>query len=409
MITLESENLFRMHSLNALFEHATEGIIISDRTGKIIKANPSAERLFGYESGELLGQIIEDLVPRRFSDRHVQDRDNYNKNPHARSMGKNMDLYARRKDNTEFPVEISLSYYRDDQGETYAIAFVIDITERKRHEENIVRLNRDLEKKVDERTRVLQEALTELEQSREQLSEALAAEKELNDLKSRFVTMASHEFRTPLSTILSSVSLISKYADGEYGEKIGKHVQRVKSAVTNMTLILNDFLSAEKLDEGKVFYRKEQVDVTVIAKEIIGEIKGIQKPGQNVIYRHRGETNAVLDKQIIRNILLNLLSNAIKFTPEHKQISLDTEIDKNDIKITVSDEGMGIPKEEHDHLFERFFRAKNVTNIQGTGLGLNIVAKYLETMKGKITFASEVDKGTTFYITIPNQTAGKND
>ena len=402
MITLESENIFRMQSLNALFEHATEGIIISDKSGKIIKANPSAEKLFGYEPNGLLNRIIEDLVPRRFSDRHVQDRNNYNKNPHARSMGKNMDLYARRKDNSEFPVEISLSYYRDEQGETYAIAFVIDITERKRHEENIIRLNRDLEKKVDERTRVLQEALSELEQSREQLSEALAAEKELNDLKSRFVTMASHEFRTPLSTILSSVSLISKYADGENGDKIAKHVQRVKSAVTNMTLILNDFLSAEKLDEGKVFIRKEEVDIQAIATEIISEIKGIQKQGQEVTYRHVGDKVAELDKQIVRNILLNLLSNAIKFTPENKSIRLETSTTPEQISITVSDEGMGIPEEEQAHLFERFFRAKNATNIQGTGLGLNIVVKYLESLKGKISFKSEVHKGTTFYITIPN-------
>ena len=258
MSTLVSDKQFQMESLNALFEHATEGIIISDRHGKIVKANPSAERLFGYGTGELLERVVEDLVPMKYKDRHEKDRAGYNKNPHARSMGKNMDLFARRKDQSEFPVEISLSYYKKEE-ETFVIAFIIDITERKRHEASVLRLNQELERKVEERTKVLHEALIELESSKEQLSQALDSEKELNDMKSRFVTMASHEFRTPLSTILSSISLVNKYDHGDNTEKVAKHVQRIKSAVTNMTLILNDFLSAEKLEEGKVFVRVEAI------------------------------------------------------------------------------------------------------------------------------------------------------
>jgi PAS domain S-box-containing protein len=402
MSNLEVQNKFQMESLDALFEHATEGIIIANNKGKIIKANPSSERLFGYQKGELLGKIIEELIPSRFNHQHVKNRENYNAHPHARSMGKNMDLYAKRKDNTEFPVEISLSYYKKDE-DTYVIAFLIDITERKKHEESIKKLNQDLEKKVRERTNVLQEALIELEKSKQQLSDALVNEKELNDMKSRFVTMASHEFRTPLSTILSSVSLIGKYATTDDDEKRQKHVQRVKSAVTNMTLILNDFLSAEKLEEGKTFVRKEDADLKQITNEIISEINGILKPGQKVDYKHEGNTLAQLDKQMLRNILLNLVSNAIKFSPENKNIYVQTNISNREIIIKVTDEGMGIPKEEQDHLFERFFRAKNVTNIQGTGLGLNIVGKYLEAMNGKIDFISELDKGTTFTVTIPNE------
>lgn len=401
MITLDFEKRHKMESLNALFEHATEGIIISDKSGTIIKANPSSERLFGYETGELIGKIIEDLIPQRFSGQHVHHRNSYNKNPHARSMGKNFDLYAKKKDDTEFPVEISLSYYKQDQ-DTFVIAFIIDITERKQHEANILKLNQGLEKKVTERTKVLHEALIELERSKEQLSLALSNEKKLNDMKSRFVTMASHEFRTPLSTILSSISLVNTYNGGD--ERIHKHVQRIKSAVTNMTLILNDFLSAEKLEEGKVITRKETINLNTLASEILNEIKGIQKKGQIIQYTHEGLAEAYTDKQMTRNILLNLLSNAIKFSPEGKPIRLYIFVSEETITIEVEDQGIGIPEEERQHLFERFFRAKNVTNIQGTGLGLNIVAKYLETMNGVITCKSEINKGTTFSIAIPNTT-----
>ena len=402
MSKLEVQNKFQMESLDALFEHATEGIIIANKEGKIIKANPSSERLFGYEKGELLNKVIEELVPTRYAQHHVKNRENYNAHPHARSMGKNMDLFAKRKDNTEFPVEISLSYYKKGE-DTFVIAFIIDITERKKHEDSVKKLNIDLEKKVKERTNVLQEALLELEKSKQLLSDALANEKELSDMKSRFVTMASHEFRTPLSTILSSVSLISKYTAVDDDEKRQKHVQRVKSAVTNMTLILNDFLSAEKLEEGKIFVRKEDANLHKITNEVLTEIYGILKPGQKVNYKYEGDTNALLDKQMFRNILLNLISNAIKFSPENKNIEVDAIVSDKEIIVKVTDSGIGIPKEEQDHLFERFFRAKNATNIQGTGLGLNIVGKYLEAMNGKINFESELNKGTTFTVTIPNK------
>ncbi len=387
--------------LNALFEHSTEGIIISDKSGKIIKANPSSERLFGYDRGELTGKVIEDLVPRKFAHSHAKNRNNYNKNPHTRAMGANLDLLARRKDDSEFPVEISLSFYKDEHGDTHIISFIIDVTERKKHQESIINLNRDLERKVDERTRILHEALSELERSKEQLSIALTSERELNDLKSRFVTMASHEFRTPLSTILSSVSLINRYNSGEHSEKVEKHVHRIKSAVTNMTLILNDFLSLEKLEEGKTVLREEEVELCNLVDETIHDVNGMLKNGQAVKVNHNGNTRVTVDQQMLRNILLNLLSNALKFSPENSEVELDLEVKKDLLLINVSDKGVGIPEDEQAHLFERFFRARNVTNIQGTGLGLHIVVKYLEKLGGDISFKSAVDKGTTFNLQIP--------
>ncbi len=389
----QNNKVEEMERLNALFEHATEGIIIANRAGEIVKANPSTERLFGYSTNELTGKNVDQLVPYRFSEKHKGLREGYAQNPHPRSMGKGIELFALRKDGSEFPVEISLSYYKKGD-DMFAIAFIIDITERRKSEEQIKSINAELEKKVEERTQVLKETMRELERS-------LEKEKELNDMKSRFVTMASHEFRTPLSTILSSVSLIDKYKSEDDDEKRHKHVERIKSAVTNMTLILNDFLSAGKLEEGKVTNNPVQTNISDMVKEISGELSNLLKSGQKILYSHAGNEVVMIDKQFFRNIIINLLSNAIKFSPENKPITITTKVNELQLNIMVKDEGIGIPNDEKNNLFERFFRAKNASNIQGTGLGLNIVSKYIEELRGEIDFDSELNEGTTFYITIP--------
>lgn len=397
-----SYTAIQMESINALFEHATEGIIIVNHEGVMIRVNPSAYNMFGYAPGELEGLPVETLIPLRYSKKHESHRAHYVKSPHSRAMGKDFKLSAQKKDQTEFPVEISLSYYKKENT-TFVIAFIIDITERAQNEERIKKMNFDLELKVKERTSVLQEALMQLESSKEELKHALKQEKELHDLKSRFVTMASHEFRTPLSTILSSISLISKYTQTEDDDKRQKHVQRIKSAVTNMTLILNDFLSAERLEDGRISAKYSSFSIKELMNETLIEMHGILKPGQRLDYKHEGQEELELDPQMMKNIFINLISNAIKFSDENKTIRIRTVLQANKALITIADEGMGIPREEQEHMFERFYRAKNVTNIQGTGLGLNIVSKYLEAMNGSIQFESELNKGTTFTISIPLQ------
>lgn len=400
--TLGKTNSLIMESLNALFEYTTEGIIIANQAGEIIRSNPSSEKLFGYEPGELINQKIEILVPNKFSHSHEKHRENYQEKPHPRSMGKGLDLFGKKKNGTEFPVEISLSHYKTGN-ELFVIAFIIDRTERKEAEEKIKRVNAELELKVEERTKILKETLHELEASKDELSAALEKEKELNDMKSRFVTMASHEFRTPLSTILSSASLIGKYKITEEEDKRNKHVNRIKSAVSNMTLILNDFLSAGKLEEGKINKNLGLINIPNYVNESIGELSNFLKSGQVVNYEHQGSNEFVSDKQFLRNIIINMVSNSSKFSTENKSIDVTTINTGKELKIIVKDYGMGIPADEQKNLFERFFRAKNASNIQGTGLGLSIVAKYLEELNGTIKFESELNKGTTFYINLPLQ------
>jgi len=391
-----------MESLNALFEFATEGIIIADESGTINKINPSAEKLFGYEKGELVSKKIEVLVPSRYEHSHTQNRAHFNVKPTPRVMGKGFTLFGKKKDGTEFPLEISLSPYSIN-GQLNIIAFIIDISERKRAEESIKRVNAELELKVEERTKILKETLHELEASKEELSIALEREKELNDMKSRFVTMASHEFRTPLSTILSSASLIGKYKTSDEEEKRIKHVERIKSAVSNMTLILNDFLSAGRLEEGKISINLVSIDIPEFISECLIEISNVLKKGQEVDYHHSGPNYFVTDKQFLKNIIINLVSNSSKFSAENKIIQIVTNNYIEELQFQIKDQGMGIPFEEQRNLFQRFFRAKNAMNVQGTGLGLSIVEKYVELLQGTITFESELNIGTTFHINLSKQ------
>jgi PAS domain S-box-containing protein len=400
MNILVENNATEMESLKALFEYATEGIIIADKSGNIIRANPSSERLFGYEKNELINQKIEILVPNRYSGTHEKQREGYNKNPHPRSMGKGLELFGKRKNGQELPIEISLSHYKSND-ELFIIAFIIDVSERKQAEERIKRINAGLELKVEERTKILKETLHELEVSKDELSVALEREKELNDMKSRFVTMASHEFRTPLSTILSSAALIGKYKNTEEEEKRHKHVNRIKSAVSNMTLILNDFLSAGKLEEGKISVNFVSINIPSYINECLGELSNFLKSGQEIKYTHQGKKEFVCDQQFLKNIIINLVSNSSKFSSEDKMIEINTVVTDAELQIIIKDHGMGIPVDEQKNLFERFFRAKNASNIQGTGLGLSIVAKYIEVLNGTIKFESELNKGTVFYINIP--------
>lgn len=410
----KNQLLNEKEKFEALFQHASLGILVANQHAEIILANNFLISLFGYTSvEELIGEKIEKLIPTRFHLHHVSHREGYIQHPQKRPMGVGLDLFAAKKDGSEFPVEVSLSNYKNNEG-NFVIAFVSDIAKRKEIENSVLNqkqelakinkkieeLNNELEQKVELRTQQLQELLSQLEESKDELTQALSKEKELGDLKLRFVTMASHEFRTPLSTILSSASLLAKYTQGDEQDKRDKHIHRIKSAVNNLTDILNEFLSIGKIEDGKIIQHISQFSLPELLGNICNEIQGITKKGQLIKYTHAGTAAVELDSTLLRNIFLNLLSNAIKFSPEDGVINVKSEISSDTIIITVTDNGIGISPEDQQHLFERFFRGKNVTNIQGTGLGLHIVGKYVELMNGQIEYISELEKGTTFIITL---------
>jgi PAS domain S-box-containing protein len=398
-----------------IFQSMSEGILIVDEYGVIVVANPVAERLFGYEKNELTKMQLENLLPERYRGRHVGLRHSFISNPEPRRMGFGRDLTALRKDGKEFPVEISLSFTQV-KGSVLVMAFISDISQRKkaedalkRSEEQLIVYAAELEKKVHTRTEALNNTIKELEnevterkKAEEEARKALERERELNELKTKFVSIASHEFRTPLSTILSSASLINQYKNKGELDKVDKHVLRIKSSVNHLTGILNDFLSLGKLEEGMLDTQKTSVNLTEFFIEIVEEIKASLKEGQTVeVQSSKSITELYTDPRILRNILFNLLSNASKYSDPHKRIWLSCEPDHGQVVFLVKDEGIGIPQEDVKHIFERFFRASNVTNIQGTGLGLNIVKRYAELLRGTISFSSEYGKGSTFTVTIP--------
>ncbi len=231
---------------------------------------------------------------------------------------------------------------------------------------------------------------------------ALKKEQELNELKSRFISMASHEFRTPLSAIQTSAILIGKQNEPGKEEKREKYVKQIKKNVKHLVVILNDFLSLSKLEEGKVTTNREVFDLIDFSKTLIEEISITTREGQSIQFSASKNTHSLyLDQKLTRHILMNLLSNAIKYSPDNTTISFNIEENDRFVTIAVSDQGIGIPEEEQKNMFERFFRAKNVHNIEGTGLGLNIVKQYVTLMGGSIDFKSEPNKGTTFWVKFP--------
>lgn len=409
-------------TLREIFQSSAEGILMVDSKGLIQLANKASELMFGYNPGELAGKSIELLLPQRFRQHHVHNREKFHQDPSPRRMGVGRDLVASRKDGSEFPVEVSLSHYRMNNN-FIIIAFIIDITERKKAEEAVKRSEEqllmyaaELERKVTARTEALNKSIEDLEKAnlflQEQIAErkkaedevkrALERERELNELKSKFVSIASHEFRTPLSTVLSSASLVMQYKEKGDLVKIDKHVQRIKSSVSHLTSILNDFLSLGKLEEGRIEVLRETFLITEFLAEILEEMKPQLKEQQSLKVQLSGkEIPVTTDPKILRNILFNLISNASKYSEAGKLISLQVTFWQNHIEIAVVDQGIGIPKTDLKHLFDRFFRASNAGQIQGTGLGLNIVKRYIELLNGEINFTSEEGQGSTFTVILP--------
>lgn len=386
--------------LNAIIDTAIDGIITIDSKGIVESINPSACGLFGYDSSEVIGNNISMLMPEPDRSRHDGYILRYQKTSEPHIIGKGREVKGLRKDGTLFPFRLAVSEVQF-QGRVIYTGFIHDLSREKDAEEQLKKYTNRLEHLVEERTLTLQSLIQQLQNAKEEVSHSLEKEKELNQLKSRFVSMASHEFRTPLSSIQLSASLIEKY-NSQYGnDNISKHVSKIKSSVANLTNILNDFLSLEKLEAGKVSLQISTFDIVKFSEEITEEMQMIAKQNQNIIYQHTGTRSKInTDINLLKNCIVNLIGNAIKYSGENTFIEFNTEMLDEKCIITIKDNGIGIPETEQKHLFEAFFRAHNTGSIPGTGLGLNIVDRYVKLMHGTIAFESAENKGTTFTITL---------
>ncbi len=388
----------RAKLLNAIIENAIDGIITIDEHGVIEHINPSALALFGYERHEVINRNVSMLMPMPDKANHDQYIANYRNTGERRIIGLGREVLGKRKDGTTFPFRLGVSEVKFSDRRIFT-GFIHDLSRQKEDEVKIKSYTEELEQKVKDRTQDLIRSINELETAKEHVSELFEKERELSQLKTRFVSMASHEFRTPLSSIQLSASLIEKYSSRQDTLNVEKHTLKIKNAINNLTTILNDFLSLEKLEAGKVEPTVNWFDIIPFAEEIVEEMQLISKQDQLIVYEHSGTSAQVyLDPNLLKNCIINLVSNAIKYSGENTMIQFNTFLKEKELIVEVKDNGIGIPEVDKVNLFEPFFRAHNTGDIPGTGLGLNIVKRYVGLMNGTVKCQTEQNKGTTFTL-----------
>ncbi len=252
------------------------------------------------------------------------------------------------------------------------------------------------------RTVGIAEDITLLKKAEENIQNALIKEREMNELKSRFISTVSHEFRTPLGLILSSAELLQNYGSRWDEEKKNEHLNKIKKAVDNLTALMNDILIIGQKEFGRIKVNPVEINLVNFLNELIDEIKSSHPQTPNILFNSSAEAKITSDEKLLRQILINLISNAVKFTPSPKSIFVNIKTLPNESIIEIKDEGRGIPADDLKNIFEPFIRAKNVGETKGNGLGLSIVKHALEQLKGDIKVKSKINEGSVFIVSLPN-------
>lgn len=361
------------------------GIVMIDDRGKIVMANVQMERLFGYTRSEMLGQTIELLIPERYRRAHPAQRDAYISSPEVRAMGHGRELFARRKDGTEFPVEVGLNPAHTPEG-TFVLGAVIDITTRKKMEAELGRVHSDLqrhaqtlEKMVRDRTAHLQQTIAELEGVSYSLS---------------------HDLRGPLRTIQGFVQLVVEDAgdrlNAEERDLLGKAIK----AAHRLDRLIQDVLTYTRVSRQTVAL--EDVDVERLLRQIVDERPELRSPRAELVIE--GPLLPVRGHEAsLTQVITNLLDNAVKFVPPERvpRIRIRSEAAGNDVELWFEDNGIGIPKEAQPRLFAIFQRVHDDKRYPGTGIGLAIVRKAVERMGGSVSLDSELGVGSRFCVRLP--------
>lgn len=352
--------------VEAILNHSNDGIILIDASYRCQQANPAFNGLFGYAPDEIFRQSIIELAETSYRSilvnalRRVFD---------AREPQR-IEIVALRKDGARFDVDVVLAPIVEYDTRTFsAICSWRDITERKQMENN--------------------------------LRQALEKEKELNELKTRFVSMVSHEFRTPLTVIQTSAGLLDRYSNRLTEEKKSEQLGKIRAQIKRLTEMLDDILTLSRAETVGLEFAPVETDLVEFCRDIISDIAFTDKAHNIRFAVVRNSPKAFIDSKLMRQAIMNLLSNAIKYSPPGTTIHVGLFGGKQAAMIQIRDEGIGIPEEDQKHLFDLFHRARNVGNIVGTGLGLAIVKRAVQAHSGRITFDSKVGVGTTFTVTIP--------
>lgn len=369
------------HWFNIFDESLNEIYVFNADTLLFLNVNHGARDNIGYTMEELWRMTPIDLLPDMNNAGYKELMEPLLNEDERKLVFETLHL---RKDNSVYPVEVHLQI--SHIGEQHVgVAIILDITERKSYTEN-------LEKTVAERT--------------EQLEKALLKEKELGELKTKFLSLVSHEFKTPLSSILTSTALLGKYTESEQQDKRDKHLKTIKGKVKYLNNIINDFLSVERLETGKVNYSISTFPLSKVVNEVVYDSNMLLKDGQEIVYpKNIDDILLEFDEKILVLILSNLIHNAIKYSPENTKIDIRVTRKKDMLTIAIIDKGMGIPETDKKFIFDRYFRAGNALLTQGTGIGLSIVRRHLTNLGGSITFKSKENKGSTFTAQIPIKTS----
>jgi PAS domain S-box-containing protein len=397
------------------FDSLLEGVCVVDRDSRIIMNNCALEKIFGYDTRELVHKKIEILIPESQREIHKHHFESFLKFPKKHNKGKGREFYGLHKDGSVLDLEIGLNFF-ELEGEFYAKAIVSEISSRKRKELQIERQNRNLEKEVEKGVSQLNQLIAELERTNLMLKDeikdriqaeivsnsAFEKEKELHLLQTKFITLASHEFKTPLSGILTSAVLIEKYSQMHESEKARKHAGTIKGLVYQLNTVLDDFLYLESIESNKYSFQLSRFKFCQLVNKIVKDAKPVLKERQRIeLCPCNKPIEVVQDQKLLGIIIRNVLYNAIKYSPKGSKIKLKIYAEGEFLIIIIEDEGIGIPKEAQNYVFERFYRAKNALHIQGTGLGLNIVKRHLEKLNGSILLESVENVGTKVILKVP--------
>jgi PAS domain S-box-containing protein len=368
---LREDNEFKDTHLKKLFEKSLDALVSINQHGEIFDWSPKAEEIFGYTTAEILGKkLSETIIPHQHRDGHTLGMKNYLKTGNGPVLNSRIEITALRKSGEEFPIELTI-FPLVFQDQHYFTAFIRDITEIKKSKENMLK--------------------------------ALERQKELTNMKSQFISMTSHELRTPLTTIKNNTELANYQLENSpelNREKLSKNILRIDQNVDRLNSLINNILMIGQLDSQKVPFNPESTDICNYIQQKI--LPDFQVRNETIICTKNGvEYPMKLDKRLFSHIIINLLENAIKYSAGKDSPELIIDFQEDQLEIKVRDHGIGIPEKDQLRLFDTFFRASNVGNIQGTGLGLSIVKEFVTIHGGKINVDSELDNGTTFSIFFP--------